>query len=76
MTKLWPEGRLIDTEENRQALLSRAALENAWRRQTILEGIAVRCDPEHQLYIECGEFRGVIPREELSLTHISEPTRH
>ena len=64
MTKLWPEGRLIDTEENRQALLSRAALENAWRRQTILEGIAVRCDPEHQLYIECGEFRGVIPREE------------
>lgn len=23
MTKLWPEGRLIDTEENRQALLSR-----------------------------------------------------
>ena len=64
MTKLWPEGRLIDTEENRQALLSHAALENAWRRQTILEGIAVRCDPEHQLYIECGEFRGVIPREE------------
>lgn len=64
MTKLWPEGRLIDTEENRQALLSHAALENAWRRQTILEGIAVRCDPEHQLYIECGEFRGIIPREE------------
>lgn len=67
MTKLWPEGRLIDTEENRQALLSRAALETAWRRQTVLEGIAVRCDPEHQLYIACGAFHGVIPREECAL---------
>ena len=67
MTKLWPEGRLIDTEDNRQALLNRAALEAAWRRQTILEGIAVRCDPEHQLYIQCGDFHGIIPREECAL---------
>ncbi|PWL92051.1 MAG: RNA-binding protein [Clostridiales bacterium] len=67
MTNLWPEGRLMDTDENRQALLSRTTLETAWRSQTILEGLAVRCDPSHQLYIQCGDFHGVIPREECAL---------
>lgn len=67
MTNLWPEGRLMDTEYNRQALLGHAAQETAWRRQTILEGIAVRCDPAHQLYIQCGDFHGIIPREECAL---------
>ncbi len=67
MTKIWPEGRFIDTEYNQQGLLNRTAQESAWHQQTILEGIAVRCDQEHNLYIQSGDFQGVIPREECAM---------
>lgn len=67
MTKIWPEGRLLNTEENQQIISSRAGLENAWRQQFILEGIALRCDQEHHLTIQLGSMTGVMPREECAI---------
>lgn len=67
MTKIWPEGRLIDTEQNRLGLLSRTIQEVSCHQQTILEGIAMRCDQEHNLYLQCNEFRGFMPRAECAI---------
>lgn len=67
MSKFWPEGRLQDTQENQQFLSSRAGLETAWRQQVILEGLALRCTPAHDLITQLGDTIGVIPREECAL---------
>ena len=67
MTQYWPEGRLMQTESNRKALQSRAALEQAAQSETVLEGMCTRCDPEHRLHIRLGDRSGVIPREECAL---------
>ena len=67
MTQFWPEGRLIRTEANRRALGSRAALEEACRRETLLEALALRCDPEHRLHLSLNGLPGIIPREECAL---------
>lgn len=76
MTKIWPEGRLIDTEDNQQGLLNRTAWETACHQQTILEAIAVRCDQDHNLHLQYGNFRGVIPREECAIGICEGTTRN
>ena len=62
-----PEGNLINTQYNRDSVATLDALVLAKDNGTILEGIAVRCDAEHNLYVQlpCGE--GVIPHEEGAL---------
>lgn len=67
MSKFWPEGRLQDTLENQQLISSQAGLEAAWRQQIPLEGLALRCDPAHNLTVRLGDTIGVIPREECAL---------
>ena len=59
-----PEGGLLNTEENREATASITALMQAEAEDTLLEGRAVRCDTEHNLYVQlpCGE--GIIPHTE------------
>ena len=59
-----PEGILIDTPENRAALASPAALAEACRNNRILEAKAVLCDSSHNLWVDLGCMRGIIPREE------------
>lgn len=44
-----------------------AGLEAAWRQQVVLEGLALRCDPAHNLTVQLGDTVGVIPREECAL---------
>lgn len=62
-----PEGDLIDTPENQAATATLTALMQAKEDGRLLEGRAVRCDVEHNLYVKlpCGE--GLIPRTEGAL---------
>lgn len=62
-----PEGRIIDTPENRSAMQSSSALADACREEKILEGRAVVCDSSHNLIVELGCMKGIIPREEGAL---------
>ena len=59
-----PEGRLLDTPENREATASVTALMQAREDGTLLEARAVRCDAEHNLYVRFPFGEGIIPREE------------
>ena len=63
----FPEGRLIRTPENRSACASLPALRRAAEQETILEGQAVLCTPDHDLTVAVGDFIGTIPREEAAL---------
>lgn len=67
MTGYYPEGRLINTVENLAAMQSAAALSEAFHDGRILEGRAVVCDSSHNLIVDLGCMRGIIPREEGAL---------
>ena len=62
-----PEGDLMDTPENKQATATLTALMQAQADGLLLEGRAVRCDVDHNLYVKlpCGE--GIIPHHEGAL---------
>lgn len=59
-----PEGWKMETPENRAAFQSASSLADACRDRQILEGRAVICDSNHNLVVDCGCMRGLIPREE------------
>jgi small subunit ribosomal protein S1 len=62
-----PEGLLIATPGNRQAQQSIAALQEAMEQGRILEGRTLVCDSGHNLIVELGCCRGLIPRSETVL---------
>lgn len=62
-----PEGYLIDLSENGVKLRDLTALRKAMREQSILEATALVCDAEHNLIVNLGGIKGVIPREEGAL---------
>ena len=64
MTGYYPEGRLISTAENLSAMQSISALTDAYHEGRILEGRAVVCDSAHNLIVDLGIMKGIIPREE------------
>ena len=59
-----PEGSLIHSEENIRYLQSEVTLREAYRFGKILEGRAIVCNSNHDLIIDLGCMKGVIPREE------------
>ncbi|MDD5953067.1 MAG: S1 RNA-binding domain-containing protein [Oscillospiraceae bacterium] len=63
----YPEGRLLDTAQNRAALVSPSTLADACRDGQILEARAVVCDSEHNLIVDLGCMKGIIPREESAI---------
>lgn len=67
MKKYLPENNLIFTEENKNALSSKASLKEAFYSGRILEARAVMCDKEHNLHVDLGAMRGIIPRNEGAL---------
>lgn len=67
MFEYYPEGWMIDTPENRAAVLNISALNDACRDGQILEGRALVCDSSHNLLIDLGCMKGIIPREEGAL---------
>ena len=67
MNTFVPEGVGFLTPENQKYTASVHALKEAFRTGRILEAKAVRCDREHNLYVQFPGFSGVIPREECAL---------
>ena len=64
MTKFMPEGSLISTKENLDLLTSKVLLREAFYNRKIIEARAVMCDKEHNLHVDLGVMKGIIPREE------------
>ena len=67
MRKYYTENSLMNTAENKNALSSRAALKEAYMSGKILEARAVMCGKEHNLHVDLGVMKGIIPREEGAL---------
>ena len=63
-----PEGMLINTPENLEALASLGNLEKAMNEGRILEGRVVLCNAENTLFVDLICCRGYIPREEAGWT--------
>ena len=62
-----PEGFLMSTPEIRSLVQTPEGLERACREGTVLEGIADRCDAEHNLYVALPCATVCIPRSEAAL---------
>jgi len=62
-----PEGSLLNTEENLNYIQSTEGLRRAKENGCILEGRAVLCDNEHNLMVDLGGIRGIIPRVEAAM---------
>lgn len=67
MFDYYPEGWIIDTPENRAALQNISALNDACRDGQILEGRALICDSSHNLLVDLGCMKGIIPHDEGAL---------
>ncbi len=70
-----PEGYLSETAANRQSMRSAAALREAFEQGKILEGRATVCDAAHNLTVDLGCMRGIIPRTECALGIEENSTR-
>lgn len=64
MTEFLPEGLLIGTAENRASLASFYSLSECMNAGKILEAPCIICNSRHDLIIDLGCMRGIIPREE------------
>ena len=62
-----PEGRIIYNRMTNNSVFSSAALHEAMLRGTILEARALLCDNEHNLHVNLGSMRGIIPRNECAV---------
>ena len=62
MKRYSPEGRLISTPENKKNTADKGSLINACRNRTVLESRVLLCDNEHNLHLDLGPMRGIIPR--------------
>lgn len=62
-----PEGRLLHTAENQRRCADPAALREAFAAGAVIEGRVLRCDAAHDLHVDLGCMRGLIPRVEGAL---------
>lgn len=62
-----PEGRIIYNRMTKDSAFSAAALHEAMMRGTILEARALLCDNEHNLHVDLGCMRGIIPHDECAV---------
>lgn len=70
-----PEGTRLAAEQNKALTETLAGLRAARDTGTIVEGMAISCDPEHNLIVELGALRGIIPRTECAIGIASGETR-
>ena len=75
MMKYLPEGLLTLTEENEAALRSPASLLEAMNGRKILEARALVCDSEHNLIVNLGCMKGIIPKNECAIGIAEGTTR-
>lgn len=59
-----PEGVLLNSEDNKKYMVSASALGCAQSLETILEANVIMCDAEHNLIVDLGIMKGIIPRNE------------
>ena len=71
--KFLPEGLLIEKEENKHHFENLAFLYEAMAKGKTLEARAIVCEGNHNLIVDMGVIKGVIPREEGAIG-ISEGT--
>ena len=64
MLEFYPEGWLIDTVENKLSLSNLTSLTEAYHNNKILEARAIVCDGNHNLIVDLGSMKGIIPRLE------------
>lgn len=62
-----PEGSLIHTKRNTETVSSFQNLSSAMENEEIIEGMAVLCDDKHNLIVDAGGKRGIIPYKEAAL---------
>jgi len=67
MAVIKPEGWLLETAENREALRTPGGLMRAMEDDRILEARALICDSGHNLIVDLDSMKGIIPREEGAL---------
>ncbi len=70
-----PEGFYLNTPENREYISSLQGLEYAFSAGLTLEAVALKCDSNHNLVVELGKHRGIIPRDEVQMPVGDEPVR-
>lgn len=70
-----PEGTRLHSASNQNLLAAPDGLKRAQDAGILLEGIAVSCDREHNLIVDLGGRRGVIPRDECALGIADGQTR-
>ncbi|MDD4377781.1 MAG: S1 RNA-binding domain-containing protein [Eubacteriales bacterium] len=67
MVKYKPEGSLINTLENKMLTKSISGLMDAQNRGIILEAKAASCSPSHDLLVNFGFCKGLIPKEDCAI---------
>lgn len=75
MKNFLPEGWLFTKESNLSVLKSVSALKEAMKNKTVLEARATLCDSNHNLHIDLGCMKGIIPREEGAITLDGSPVK-
>ena len=64
MSEFYPEGELIGSEDNRRAVSSEEKLRECILSGKILEAPCIVCDSRHNLIVDFGFIKGIIPRTE------------
>ena len=64
MTRFFPEGEVLLTEDNQSALHSGEGLKKAFEEGAVLEARARLCDRDMTLHFDLGGTHAVMPREE------------
>ena len=64
MKEFYPEGWLLDTTENKKNLCTPSSISVAALNETITEAVVTMCDEEHNLIVDLGCMKGIIPRNE------------
>lgn len=64
MKEFYPEGLLENNPENKQRLSSLTSIREAMNNGSILEAKAFMCDSGHNLIVNLGSVKGIIPKEE------------
>ena len=59
-----PEGKLLQTAQNKMALSSFDNLKQAMENKTIIEAKAILCDSSHNLIVDLNGIKGIIPKNE------------
>ncbi|MBR5310317.1 MAG: S1 RNA-binding domain-containing protein, partial [Oscillospiraceae bacterium] len=75
MTEYLPEGSLIETQKNKNIIANVENLKEAQKNRTILEAFATVCTAKHDLIVDLGTVRGIIPRNEGAIGIESGETR-